>query len=647
MNGRSYREFLKTEYLYRKESYYERICNILAKVFKFPLPKSLVKKYQGEIEFCHLKVTPNGILATSIFIPLIVSIFLYLIFYLTGYLSSLMIGMLIALGAVLFYYFFSYTRFLTIYYRSKASSEMALSIIYMAISLRITENLESAVAFTAQNLSGPLGLDFKKLLWDLEVGRLTNVGEGLDLIAEKWRSESEEFVDALIMLKNSVSEPPEQARRSVEEAVDLILLGTKNRMKRYALKMRSPLRILNAFGILLPMLGMIFIPVFVMFVPELSKPELIGFAYMTLIPSILYIFLKQYFYTKPYSYHQVEIKNTKKFKRRKLFLKIFLILMSLSLLTFFGSKLIAPQSVFSHEQFLYSLAIILTIGVSIIFYSFFSILGFTKKNEEVIKMESELPVVLFQFGMVSGSGRPFEKNVEALMPRLREMKINVFFKRIIHNIRALGVSLEKAIFDKEFGALKDYPSKILSITMKLIIDIAKRGMFFLSESLKSMSNFLKDADEVNRAADEILSEVTSDMQVQAWVFAPLSAGIVVGMMAIVLYIFAFFGQSMQNVDQFFNQTGMGPTGFQTFFFLFKGGTQIPFPFFQLVIGVYMIEVVYMLANFLGELTYGEDEINKLMNKGKIMLLAILIYTATVCGLYFGVSSFMNFSAIGG
>jgi hypothetical protein len=173
------------------------------------------------------------------------------------------------------------------------------------------------------------------------------------------------------------------------------------------------------------------------------------------------------------------------------------------------------------------------------------------------------------------------------------------------------------------------------------VDVSKRGMVFLSMALKTISEFLKDADEVNKATEEILSEATSDMQIQAWVFAPLSAGIVVGLMAIIIYIFSFFGENFEQIQKFLGGGTIGEFTTSSFSFLFNIGKQIPFHYFQIIVGIYMVEMVVMISYFLGELNYGDDEVNKIFGLGKIMMIAILVYSFTVLSIYFGVTSFIQ------
>jgi hypothetical protein len=640
-----YRKFLEEEYAYRKLSIYEEMYNFFDKV-KVPLPASWEQRFKNEINFCHLKATPNGVFLTSVIVPLVIFALFYSAFYVLHILSIPMILAIATLSVIILYYLFYYTSFLTKYYRTKAAAEMSSAIIYMCISLKINANLESAVAFAASNLSGPLGLDMKKILWDLETGELFSIVSGLDELTEKWKSESEEFVDALSLLKSAINQPPDKMEKNMAEAIDVMLEGTKARMKKYALNMRTPLTILNTFGILLPLLILIFFPVLIVFVPELAKPELIGFSYMVLLPVVTYLFLRQYFFTKPYSYHQVEIKNSEEFKKQQIKSLLFSIAVVILPIAFFSYRLLTIQSLFSTGQFVYSFLIIVCLSFSVILYSFLSSFSSLKKNEEILKIESELPTVLFQLGVISSSGKPIEKNIEDLYPRIKSLKISEIFNKIIYNIRTFGMTLESAIFDKKAGAIISYPSRVISISFEIIVDISKRGMSFLSMALKSMSKYFRDADEVNNAADEILSETTSDMQLQSLIFAPLSAGIVVGLMAIVTYMFVFFGASLQGLKTFFEKTGFGDTGMSAFSFLWNVGEGIPFHVFQIIVGIYMIETVYIISYFLGEINYGDDDVSKLYDLGKTMLIGIVIYSITVCLLFFGMSSLINLSELG-
>lgn len=633
------------ENYYKKDSFYEKVCKVFGKV-KFPVPKGTESKLQEEIDFCHLNITPSEAVSTSILLPLVLFFVLNSIFTVFGILSVSMIIMVLILSVIMSYYLFSYPHFMTVYFRSKASSEMTLSIIYMAIAIKINKNLESAISFTASNLVGPLGLDFKKILWDMRTGKHISAIEGLDWLANKWKSESEEFVNAISLLKSSIGESEDRMERDLREAIDIMLTGTKERMKKYAILMKTPLNIINSFGILLPLLGLIFLPVMIIFIPEIARAELITFFYIIMLPSILFLFLHQYYYTKPYSYHQIEMTEIKAYSRQKFFVGILSVLIAALPAGFFWYNLLLEKSLFSTTQFIYSLLLVVFIGFSVVIYNIFSTFNFLKRNEEIEQIESELPVVLFQLSIAAQRGKPLESVFEEVQPKIRSLRSAKIFEKITNNIRMFGSTLEEAIFDEKIGVINQYPSRIIKASMKTIVDLSKRGSFFVSMALKSISEFLRDADEVNKATDEILSDITSEMQVTTLVFAPITAAIVVGLMAIVIYLFAYFGQSLEGLQKFFIETGRGSGASSAYEFLFNIGKQIPFHYFQLMVGVYMIEVVSMLSYFLGEIRYGDDEIRKMFSLGKSLLIALIIYSFVVSAIYFGISALLNVSELG-
>jgi len=642
MGSKEYRKFLEG-FSIKKMSLYEKVCNILDKV-RLPMPESMRKKYREEIDFCHLNVTPNGVFVTSIAVPIFTFVLFTLFFTALGKLSIGLAIMNLILSSIIFYYLFTYIHFHTLYFRSSAASEMALSIVYMVVSLRTSPNLERAIAFTASNLSGPLGTDFKKVLWDIEIGKYLSVTDAINDLANKWKSESQEFVDAISLIKTSIGQTPTSAEKSLNEALSTMLYGTKERMKKYALNMRTPLNILYAFGILLPMLTLIFIPMVIIFLPEYSQPELLAFFYTIVLPASVFLFLRQYFYARPYSFHQVEIKNLQSFKEQKKITALLIGAISIPLTIYILYLLSLTASVFSIEQFFLSLATIVILAFSLSAYFFITSYSHMERNEDIIKIENELPVVLFQLGSSMRSGKPIETVIDEIKPKIREMKISNFFNDTISNIK-FGMTFEKAIFDERQGAIKKYPSRILSAIMKAITDIASKGASYLSNTMTSISTYLKEAEEVKNATDEILSEITSQMYTQAIVFAPVAMAIVVSLMALVLYVFSFFSYSIEDLQKFLGSGGVGTAAMSGFQFLFQLGKQIPFHYFQIMVGVYLVETIFMLTYFLGALKYGDDEINKMQETGKIMFIGIVIYAVITILVYLFIVSFMNLSQL--
>src|SRR5574343_842300 len=89
-------------------------------------------------------------------------------------------------------------------WRLKASSQMVPAILYIVIYMKHTSNFEKAVAFAAQHLYEPLALDFKKVFWDVQIGRYSTVKDSVDHYLKTWRDFSLEFIEAFHLIESSL-----------------------------------------------------------------------------------------------------------------------------------------------------------------------------------------------------------------------------------------------------------------------------------------------------------------------------------------------------------------------------------------------------------------------------------------------------------
>jgi len=622
----------------RKLSFYEKICKVFGKV-KIKPPKQLREEYEDQILFCHLQLTPKEVFSTAILFPVIIFIISYLIFHFLGLMSNQLLGILIIFTGVLFYFFLNYTKFLSRLYRSKASSEMVLAITYMAIAMRISHNLEKAIEFAAKNLTGPLGLDFKEIYWKLRTGEIRSAEEAIDEISRKWRSESQEFVDALSLLKISIVEPPGRAERTISEAVQIILNETRDRLKEYVIEMRTPLKMINAFGVLMPLLVMIFLPMIGMFAPELITPASVVVLYDFVLPFILYMVLSQYVYSKSSSYHQIEKERIKGYSTKKqLAFLISLSLFSLSLYFLFKLSEL-DLSKFNDSQFNLSLISVVLLGLSIALNYIIRSFGYKGMSKDLMKIEDEIPNFLMQLSVVVKTGKPIEKSFEELLPRLKKFKIRMVVEDILSRIRGFGMTLDKAIIGEE-GVINKYPSKMLRIALENITDMYRRGTLMLSVAVRTMQEFFDNLKEIDRTSNEVLSETTSQLEITASVLAPLSAGIVIGLVAIVINVMTFFAPHFENLSKF-----IGETATNALSIFGNMQDQMPFAFYQLSIGIYVIELSFILSWFVNEIKHGENEIEKMANIGKTILISVLVYAIMSSILYYGITGIINFSSL--
>lgn len=647
--SREYLEFLQEEQSGKKLNWYEKLCALSAKILPINPWKSLSTNYRESIDFAHLKITPKGAFTAIILTVSLIILVPSLVILLLGAFSISTFLLLILFAVLDFYFFYQYPSHQAIIFRIKASAEMFLAIIYMSISMRISANIENAVEFTSKNLSGPLAYDLRRLLWEVYTRRYNSVSDALDLFISKWKKENEEFTQSIYLIKNASAESPSRMENILDEAVSVMLNGTKERMKKYARELNTPVTALNSMGILLPLIGLVFFPIMSIFLPDIIQPTFLAVGYVILLPAVVYFLMKNYLDKRPYTFHQPDLSIHPKFAKQKLLNKYFAVasIVSVALILFGAYNVLTSTESFGFDLLSYSILITVGISSGIIIYTLLDSRMKLKLREEVVQIESEFSEVLFQLGNQLKRGVPLENSLKDILPRIQELKISKFFERIVYNIETFGMTFEQAVFDEKNGAIHEYPSKLISTISHAVIEISDKGMLAVSKSMLAVSTYLKDVESVENDLRDMLSEVTSTMQIQSELLAPISAGVVVSLTAVVMQMLLILKESIVKIQSQISSYGgpAGPAGGFLFGNLIQLDKTIPVQYFQLIVGIYMLEVVGMLSIFLSKIQNGDEQILRNYNLGKQMLLATAIYAFGSLFIYLGFSSLIPLAGL--
>jgi len=636
--SREYEKFLKEEQLAKKLTFYERSTKLSEKILPISPFKGLAEKYKESIEFSHLKTTPKGAFslallgALSIFLVSLIGLVLLSSFALSSILLSLLL-------AIIGYYFLvSYPNHYATVFRINASSEMVLATIYMSISMNLSPNLENAVRFASKNLKGALSRDLRELIWSVYARRYDRIEDALDSFIEKWKKDSKEFSTSLYLIKNSSAESQEKRERFLDEAVSVMLDGTKERMRLYSRQLKEPVTILNALGILLPVIGLVFFPIVSLFLPELIKPFFLALGYDFFLPLIVYLFMNSYLEKRPYSFHQPDLSKHPDYTTVKFYEKPYTIplLVSLPLIVIGLSNIIGSKEIFSFGLIMFSSLITLGLFLGVIAYSYLSVKRRLKIRKEISEIENEFAEALFQLGSIISRGIPLETALRRTKDDIKSLKISQFFGKILYNIETFGMTFENAIFDKRYGAVNFYPSSIVESAMHVIVETTKKGVQSASKSMVIISKYLKDMHEVEEDLKNMMEEVTSSMSIQAILLAPLSAGVVVTIAAIMTRLLVSLGETLTEVYTSIG-SALGPAGgvgTGVIGSIVNLNAIVPVQGFQLIVGIYLVEIVTLIAVTLSTITNGDEWLIKRATIAKILTYSSIIYFITLIFTYF-------------
>jgi len=640
LTSREYRLFKETEK--RKKNWYEKLALRAEKFIKLSPDQKSRKDLENAIAFTGMRITPDSVMSLFIstiliFVIIAMAFLLNLVIMGTLTMTLITIGIaIIMLGVLLGYYFFTYPKTMVKSMRVKASSQVVIAVLYMVISMRASPNLERALRFSAGNVSGELAWDMRRLLWDIEMRKYYSASDALTDYIAKWKPENEEFAEALRLIRDSQTHVPERAKVVLDEALDVILSGTKTRMKHYAQEMKMPVMIIHMMGIVLPILGTIMAPLAAVFMSDLVSPVHFIIGYNIVLPIVILWFINYTLSKRPVTFSQVDISTHPDLPKEGTFSigkKSFPVLpiALLVLIAFLAYPIIfflqSPELIFSgiageHSIFslLMSLMIIIGIGFSLATYFILSNFQRSRIQSDIQSTEGDFELALFQLGNRIAGGTPTELAIEKSIDDIKDLKIVDLFRLILRNIRNLGMTFEEALFNKKWGALRYYPSKLIRNVMYVVVDTARTGVQYASESMLRIARYLKNVRETQEYIRELLSDTASSMKFQAYFLTPMITGLIVSMTDIIVKVLTTLGKYLEGA-------GMGATmGLENIGGIFGNMESSTSPeMFQFIVGIYLLEVIIILGIFTTRIMHGENKITQWYSIGKIIIIGLILY----------------------
>lgn len=632
-------------------SRYERLCATIGNLVTLKLSAKDEQRISKQIASARIDVTAGQTVFLAIFFAFLVffaglltTVAIYLI---TGFFSVLMIFMAGITAGFLFYYFYTMPSRLANQWRLKAGSQFVPCILYTVVYMKHTSNLERAVRFASQHLEPPLSLDLKKIFWDVEMGKYSSIKESLDSYLETWRTTSSEFVESFNLIESSLYEPSDARRIQIlERALQVILDGVYDRMLKYTHSVKSPLTNLYMLGIVLPTLGLALLPLASALVAGALKWYVVLIFFNVIIPFFVFYMTNEIMIKRPGGYGESSILELNpdyyKYVSKKPYLIAALICLPLLLigtLPYWMHYTGLPDLLSMKEDYTFAevgieflgnikmfdyvegvgpmgpLSLICSLFIPLSIFMFFSI-SYRMRTKELIEardkskiLEGEFTNSLFQLGNRIGDGLPAEIAFGRVAESSRGLVTEDFFKIVNDNIRSLGMSLEKAIFDKRRGAMIFYPSNLISTSMHILIESVKKGLKVAAQSLMSIADYIKNINKINERLRDLLAEVVSDMRSNMTFLAPLLAGIVVGLGAMITLILTKLASVVDQATAGAGETVTAGLGnIANIVSIFDVKAMIPPYFLQIIVGVYIIQIVFILTKTLVTVDAGEDKL---------------------------------------
>ncbi len=649
-----YKQFRK-ESLPSSLSWYEKLCNKAENIISVNAPAKDYDEINRSIETAHLQISPEGAVTFAtlisgflILFAIFLSAFVYLLF------DNLMIFfplIIILTAAIIFKPLSKLPVYIANSWRLKASNQMVLCMLYVVIYMRHTSNLEHAIKFASSHIGPPLSLDFRKVFWDVETGTFPTIRGSLDHYLETWREYNLEFINSFHLVESSLMEPSQERRlQLLDKSLEVMLEGTYEKMLHYAHDLKNPITMLHMLGVILPILGLVIFPLLASFMGEYIRWYHLALLYNVILPVTVFVFGYNLLIKRPTGYGESEMQK-KMSGKTSLFLPTLIIVSMLflgffpliihfiipgfdfELGSFFGNfmdyKCDGECGPFGLGALLMSLSIPLGLGLGIGLYYKLKTKDIVKIRNETKKLEKEFASSLFQLGNRLADGVPAELAFGTVAKNMAGTPTGNFFRIVSVNIRNFGMNLKEAIFNLKTGAILYYPSSLIQSSMEILLESIKKGSKIAAQALTSISNYVSEIHKVNERLKDLLSEIISSMKSQISFMAPLIAGIVIGIGSMIVNIIV-------NMTDIFGSLAAGGTGnlegvsgsvegLAGWIELFNPADVIPSYFFQIIVGIYIIELIYILTILANGIENGTDKTNEEYLLGKNLIRGSILY----------------------
>ena len=652
-------------------SRYEKWCQTLGSAIKLKISETDKLKIKKHLDIANLDIESWQALTLSVmsfisvfFIGLVISVSITLI---KGSLAEFPVFLFLLITFVsifLFYFINGYPERLANKWRLKASSQMVPALLYIVVYMRHTSNLEKAISFASKHLQYPLALDFKKIFYNVEIGKFSTIKESLDNYLEKWKDYSTEFIEAFHLIEGSLFEPDNNRRISIlEKSLQVVLDGVYDKMLKFTHNVRSPLTNIYMLGVVLPTLGLALLPLASAMVGDFLKVYHIFILFNLIVPFFVFYLTDKVLFLRPGGYGESSLLERNplypKYKSNKAYYSAFflvlpLILVGLLPLIFQYTPL--PEAIGLQKDYTFAelgLGSFLgegslfdfkengagPFGVGALFFSLFIPLGialffsmaYKDKTKELIKerektqqLELEFNNSLFQLGNRLGNGVPPELVFGKVAQSSQSSMTGDFFKRVNYNIKQMGLSVERAIFDSRQGAINFYPSDLIATSMRVLIESAKKGLNSAAVSLMSISEYIKNIQKINERLKDMLAEIISDMKSNMTFLAPLLSGIVVGLATMIASIL-----NKLQISANLGQDGLGGIGsLDSILNIFDISAMVPPYYLQIIIGIYIIQIIFILTGTLVTVSSGEDKLQRTYKVGNNLRRGMVLYFIT-------------------
>jgi len=620
---------------------------------KSKIKKSFKSEYLEELNFTDLDVTPFDILHfayTTAFLSFLgfflIDILIILtygcnIFEIDILTLILMVSVTIFFPLILLNMIVNYPKTYAKYLKIHSLGDIPEILSYLVMYLKLVPNLENSVKFAASESSTNLARDLRKMLWDMEIRIYHGIDDALTNFANLWGKWSEYFKRALHLIRSSIQEKNEASRTiTLNRALDVALDGTQEMMNKFANRLHQPAMVIYSIGIMIPLALVAMLPAAGLVGLKITIFQ-VFFLYDIILPTFIFVYTRKILLTRPATFNppniphdHPQLKHINK-KRKFIIAASVGAIIALPGIFFTMIPLFFTEGASNNflnfiirenglnSYFPVTLFIIWGFASTVTIYAISVYKPYKKVRDEIKEIETEFSDALYILGKRISEEKSPEESFMYAAHTMEGAKISKVFSKTGYNLTAMHTNLKDAMFNSEYGSLKYVYSDRIKAIMLLFVEGIQKSQRAVSVSIIKIADHLKALQQVEKKIKDTLFSLTSTLRSTVAVFAPLIGGVTLSITKLISNIITGISDKLPSGEAL--STASKIPGVTDTFSL----ENVRPEYFVLVIGIYILELIFLLVRFTNGIDEGDDKATYMYSLGKMMPTSIIVFSATV------------------
>jgi hypothetical protein len=264
-----------------------------------------------------------------------------------------------------------------------------------------------------------------------------------------------------------------------------------------------------------------------------------------------------------------------------------------------------------------TLTIIWGFGAAVALYCYGSSWYKKKLRDNIEQLESEMVDGVYQLASRINEGRSPESAIRSVGESMPDTRFGKLMLATYSTMRTRHTTIEEALFNENFGTLREVYSKNFKLVMRIFVNSLKRGVLNCAQTLFTMSDHFDKLEKTEKDLKETLRNSMSMMRTTASIFAPMITGLVITLQQLIQ-------NGLASAQKQFGELGYGYINLS-----FLKAPALSVEMLQLITGVYMLILAALLIRYVVLLEYGKDEIMMKMELARNIPIALFIFTFTL------------------